>query len=142
MFVNCTGTKAEEKSISEAKKDSTSQSNSVYTNDCRTLYLDALKNDSIILLATEVNPEVGNKAVKAFADFAFYCPNDTLAPVFLLKAGQIARVLIIYHKLRFVLRNVTRIFLNLKTVVLLLKPMSKLLRSLKRKTLRRSNFPS
>jgi outer membrane protein assembly factor BamD (BamD/ComL family) len=90
MFVNCTGTKNEENSASEAKKDSTSQSNSVYTNDCRTLYLDAIKNDSIILLATEVNPEVGNKAVKAFADFAFYCPNDTLAPVFLLKAGQIA----------------------------------------------------
>lgn len=88
MFVNCTGTKAEEKV--EAKKDSVQTSNSVYTNDCRTLYLDALKNDSIILLATEVNPEVGNKAVKAFADFAFYCPNDTLAPVFLLKAGQIA----------------------------------------------------
>jgi tetratricopeptide (TPR) repeat protein len=88
MFVNCTGTKAEEKV--EAKKDSVQTSNSVYTNDCRTLYLDAIKNDSIILLATEVNPEVGNKAVKAFADFAFYCANDTLAPVFLLKAGQIA----------------------------------------------------
>lgn len=90
MFINCTGTKAEEKTNAEAKKDSTSQTNSVYTNDCRTLYLDAVKNDSIILAATEVNPEVGNKAVKAFADFAFYCKNDTLAPVFLLKAGQIA----------------------------------------------------
>ncbi|MBP7810664.1 MAG: tetratricopeptide repeat protein [Bacteroidia bacterium] len=89
MFYNCTGTKAEE-TTTESKKDSISQTNSVYTNDCRALYLDAIKNDSIILAATEVNPEVGNKAVKAFADFAFYCANDTLAPIFLLKAGQIA----------------------------------------------------
>jgi TolA-binding protein len=90
MFVNCTGNKTEDQAKVELKKDSTPPTNSVYTNECRTLYLDALKNDSIILAATEVDPKVGNKAIKAFADFAFYCPNDTLAPVFLLKAGQIA----------------------------------------------------
>ncbi len=88
MFINCSGTKTEEKV--EVKKDSIQSGNSVYTNDCRTLYVDAVKNDSIILAATDLNPDVGNKAIKAFADFAFYCKNDTLAPVFLLKAGQIA----------------------------------------------------
>lgn len=90
MFVNCTGKQAEDQTTAEQKKDSVSNTNSVYTNECRTLYLDALKNDSIILTATEVDPKVGNKAVKAFADFAFYCATDSLAPVFLLKAGQIA----------------------------------------------------
>jgi TolA-binding protein len=90
MFYNCTGSKTEDQTKVEAKKDSVSAGSSIYTNECRTLYLDALKNDSIILAATEVNPTVGNKAIKAFADFAFYCQNDTLAPVFLLKAGQIA----------------------------------------------------
>lgn len=90
MFVNCNGSKTEEKNTGEETKDSTAKTNSVYTNDCRSLYLDALKNDSIILASTEVKPEVGNKAIKSFADFAFYCQNDTLAPIFLLKAGQIA----------------------------------------------------
>ena len=89
MFYNCTGKKTEVQT-SETKKDSVNTGSSIYTNECRTLYLDALKNDSIILAATEVNPEVGNKAIKAFADFSFYCPNDTLAPIYLLKAGQIA----------------------------------------------------
>lgn len=90
LFYNCSGGKTEEHTSTEAKDSSKVETNSVYTNECRTLYLDAIKNDSIILAATEVNPEVGNKAIKAFADFAYYCPNDTLAPVFLLKAGQIA----------------------------------------------------
>ncbi len=90
MFYNCTGNKTEEKTSAETKKDSVQSTNSAYTNECRAYYLDALKNDSVILTATEVDPKIGNKAIKAFADFAYYCPNDTLAPIFLLKAGQIA----------------------------------------------------
>lgn len=90
LFYNCTSEKKEELK-SEVKKDSVVNSgNSVYTNECRTLYLEAVKNDSIILAATEMKPEVGNKAIKAFTDFSFYCKNDSLAPVFLMKAGQIA----------------------------------------------------
>jgi len=89
MFYNCTGNKAEQKEKITGK-DSVQKTNSVYTNECRTLYLDAVKNDSIIMAATEVDPQVGNKAVKAFADFAFYCKDDSLAPIFLLKAGEIA----------------------------------------------------
>jgi hypothetical protein len=78
MFYNCTGHKSEEKT--EVKQDNT---NSVYTNDCRALYLEARRNDSIILLANDIDPVVGNSAIKAFSDFSFYCPNDSLAPVFL-----------------------------------------------------------
>jgi outer membrane protein assembly factor BamD (BamD/ComL family) len=89
MFYNCTGTK-EEKPITEVK-DSLLKTNSAYTNDCRALYLEAQKNDSIIMAATEADKKVANKAIKAFADFSFYCANDSLAPVFLLKAGQIAQ---------------------------------------------------
>ncbi len=90
MFYNCTGAKTEEQPKTEVK-DSTQKTNSAYTNECRTLYLDACKNDSIILTATELDKKVANKAIKAFADFSFYCPTDTLAPIFLLKAGQIAQ---------------------------------------------------
>lgn len=88
MFVNCTG--KQEEDTKAQKKDSLPATNSIYTNECRTLYLEAIKNDSIILSATEADPAVGNKAIKAFADFAYYCTTDSLAPVFLLKAGQIA----------------------------------------------------
>ena len=90
LFYNCSGGKTEE-TKTELKKDSIVNSgNSIYTNECRTLYLEAAKNDSIILAATQLDPKVGNKAIKTFADFSFYCKDDSLAPVFLLKAGQIA----------------------------------------------------
>lgn len=92
LFYNCTGKRTEE-GKSELKADSTQKTNSVYTNDCRNLYLEARKNDSIILLATELDPKVGNTAIKAFSDFSFYCGNDSLAPMFLLKAGQIAEAI-------------------------------------------------
>lgn len=88
LFYNCTGVKTEEKAV--PAKDSVQTTNSIYTNECRTYYLEAMRNDSIILAATELDPKVGNKAIKAFTDFASFCPNDSLAPVFLLKAGQIA----------------------------------------------------
>jgi TolA-binding protein len=40
--------------------------------------------------AVELDATVGNKAIKAFTDFSFYCGKDSLAPVFLLKASEIA----------------------------------------------------
>jgi len=90
LFYNCSGGKTED-TKTEVKKDSLANSgNSIYTNECRTLYLEAVKNDSIILAATQLDPTVGNKAIKAFADFSFYCKDDSLAPIFLMKAGQIA----------------------------------------------------
>jgi outer membrane protein assembly factor BamD (BamD/ComL family) len=92
MFYNCTGNKNEEQKA-EVKKDTLNKTNSVYTNDCRSLYIEARKNDSIILLATEIDPKVGSSAIKAFTDFSFYCANDSLAPMFLLKAGQIAEAI-------------------------------------------------
>lgn len=89
LFYNCSGNKTET-TKEETVKTETVQNPSL-TNDCRTLYLDAIKNDSIILSATQIDVTVANKAIKAFADFAQYCNTDSLAPVFLLKAGQIAQ---------------------------------------------------
>lgn len=89
LFYNCSGNKEEAGQTNAVKTESAN--NPSLTNDCRTLYLDALKNDSIILSATQIDVTVANKAIKAFADFAEYCGSDSLAPVFLLKAGQIAQ---------------------------------------------------
>jgi outer membrane protein assembly factor BamD (BamD/ComL family) len=47
--------------------------------------------DSIILAATAVNKDEGNKAIRAFVDFSTNCSNDSLAPVFLIKSAQIAQ---------------------------------------------------
>jgi outer membrane protein assembly factor BamD (BamD/ComL family) len=91
LFYNCSGNKTEDQVNLKEKEDSLRKADSPYSNDCRALYLDAQKNDSIILAANELDPKVGNKAIKAFTDFSFYCQTDSLAPVFLLKAGQIAQ---------------------------------------------------
>ncbi len=72
------------------KKDST-LSHSAYTNDCKSLFASAQKMDSVIMTATEANPQIGNKAIKAFCDFSFYCSGDSLAPVFLIKSAQVAQ---------------------------------------------------
>lgn len=89
LFYNCSGNKEEGKQ--ENISAGGNLQNPSLTNDCRNLYLDAVKNDSIILSATQIDVSVANKAIKTFADFAQYCGSDSLAPVFLLKAGQIAQ---------------------------------------------------
>lgn len=92
LFYNCTGSKTETtETVTETK--STVAPQQAYTSECYTLYQEALKNDSIILAATDVKTDVANKAIKAFADFSFYCKTDSMAPVYLLKAGQIATVI-------------------------------------------------
>ncbi len=87
LFYNCTGSKNEETTTSTTE---TKTGQPGYTNECYTLYQEALLNDSIILSATEVNVDQANKAIKAFTDFSTYCKTDTIAPIYLLKAGQIA----------------------------------------------------
>jgi TolA-binding protein len=47
--------------------------------------------DSILMKAVSVNPNLAEQAINAFNNFASTCKNDSLAPVFLLKAGQIAQ---------------------------------------------------
>ncbi len=59
--------------------------------------LNALKNaqhcDSILLVATSFSKIDAENAVTAFTIFASTCKDDSLAPVFLLKAGQVAQSL-------------------------------------------------
>ncbi len=88
---SCGSPKPEETNGTEPKKDSTVVTNSVYTNDCKSYFDEAMRMDSVIINATEVNVKVGNSAIKAFTDFSYFCTKDTLAPVFLLKASQIAQ---------------------------------------------------
>lgn len=87
LFYNCSGKKEEPQTATPAP---VAPVNTELTTNCRTLYLEALHQDSIILTANNVDIKVANNAIKAFTDFSFYCKSDSLAPVYLLKAGQIA----------------------------------------------------
>ncbi|MBK6523794.1 MAG: tetratricopeptide repeat protein [Bacteroidia bacterium] len=60
------------------------------TKDCATLYKSAKIMDSIILMQTEVNADIANRSIRAFTDYAFYCENDSMSPIYLIKTAQIA----------------------------------------------------
>ena len=60
------------------------------THDCFQLYQKAKSTDSIILKQLDLNVDLANKAITVFSDYAFYCESDSLSPVFLIKAAQIA----------------------------------------------------
>jgi TolA-binding protein len=47
--------------------------------------------DDILMKANTINPLDAENAIKAFYDFASNCKQDDRAPVFLVKAGQVAQ---------------------------------------------------
>jgi TolA-binding protein len=64
-----------------------------FLTDCKKLYAEARKMDSILLLETEINKASANNAIKAFTDFSFYCQSDTMCPIYLIKTAQVARAI-------------------------------------------------
>lgn len=71
--------------------DSVKHTNNLYLSDCKKLYADAKRMDSILLKEMEVKKDVANKAIKAFTDFAYYCSTDSLCPIYLIKTAQVAQ---------------------------------------------------
>lgn len=61
--------------------------------DCDQLRRDALRMDSVLLQQTEVDEKSARAGIKAFADFANFCPTDSLSPIYLIKCAQVARVI-------------------------------------------------
>lgn len=61
-----------------------------YLRDCKRLFSNAQYMDSVLYVQTELDARTANKAIKAFTDYAYYCGNDSLSPVFLIKTGQVA----------------------------------------------------
>ncbi len=64
-----------------------------YLADCKKYYNEAKKFDSILLKEIDLNPELANKAIKAFTNFAYYCHSDSMSPVYLIKTAQVARTI-------------------------------------------------
>ena len=88
-----------------SKQDSVSRSNKSFLTDCKKLLADARKMDSLLLTQTEVDQSSANKAIVAFADYANYCHNDSISPVYLIKCAQVARAINNIPQARLVLEN-------------------------------------
>lgn len=92
-FSCSTGTsKKENASEKEASKEPKRLDKNYFT-DCKKLVADAKHMDSVLMHQMEIDPVPANKAIKAFTDLAYYCQNDSLSPVFLIKTAQVARVI-------------------------------------------------
>lgn len=61
--------------------------------DCGGLRRFALKMDSTLLQQTEIDESSAKQAIKAFADYANFCPTDSLSPIYLIKCAQVARAI-------------------------------------------------
>jgi tetratricopeptide (TPR) repeat protein len=61
--------------------------------DCDSIKRLALQSDSILLSQMEINEASARTAIKAFADFANFCPTDSLSPIYLIKCAQVARAI-------------------------------------------------
>ena len=76
-----------------AKADSNEHLAKNYLTDCKKLYTEARKMDSLLLSEVEVSKSSAAKAIKAFTNFASYCQSDSLCPVYLIKTAQVARAI-------------------------------------------------
>lgn len=99
------GTGNETKKEETLKNDSTESI--VISGDCKMLYLDAKRMDSVLLKSNSVNPNLAEQAINAFNNFASTCKDDSLAPIFLLKAGQIAQSVGKFQQSQILLKKCT-----------------------------------
>lgn len=95
LAISCSSPKSklEDKEVkTDSLKLETSKSTSDSLKlDCSVYKQLALKSDSILLEALEVNISQANKAIKDFTNFSYYCHTDSLAPIYLIKTAQVAR---------------------------------------------------
>lgn len=78
---------------SNSSSDSISRSNRTFISDCRQLLKEARRMDSILMQQTELDKRSANEAIVAFVDFANYCHQDSLSPVFLIKSAQVSKAI-------------------------------------------------
>lgn len=71
--------------------DSSAAASNQPESDCKKLLSNAKKMDSTLLKALEVRPDIATKAIKAFTNFIYFCSNDSLCPIYLIKTAQVAQ---------------------------------------------------
>lgn len=108
-LVSCGG-HGDEQKTEEAKKDTII----VNHGNCAAFYHDASVLDSILMKETKVNKDLAERAINAFNTYGSECMNDSLAPIFLLKAGQVAQSIANYQQAEILLRKCTTAFPNFR----------------------------
>ena len=89
LFMSCgSNATTEEKTQAETKKDTVV---AAPLNNRDALYKEAKDADDVLLRASEIRTADAERAIIAFYNFANICKDDSLAPVFLVKAGQVAQ---------------------------------------------------
>src|SRR4051812_44227382 len=91
LFSSCNN--GQEKASAPVKKDSVVKPSAGKFTDCKKTFEEAKRMDSILMSQNEVDPPSAKKAIKAFTDYAYYCQNDSLSPIFLIKSAQVARAI-------------------------------------------------
>lgn len=94
IMASCTGSGHEASSHQKILTDSAL----VTGFACDTLLHKANQLNNQVQKATVIDHSLAQQAIKAFVDFADACQTDSLSPVFLLKAGQIAQSIGQYTK--------------------------------------------
>lgn len=101
MLSSCGGN-GEEKKAETAVHDTVAVAPS---DSCAKLFTRAKASDDVLMRAVVIDKEVARKAIGDFSSYASYCENDSLAPVFYLKAGQVAQAIGSFSQAQAMLNN-------------------------------------
>lgn len=101
ILASCGG-KGEEKKEEAIKKDTLVVAAS---DSCSRLLAKAKASDAVLMRAVVMDKEVAMKAIGDFSSYASYCENDSLSPVFYLKAGQVAQAIGSFSQAQAMLNN-------------------------------------
>lgn len=101
ILASCSGN-TEEKKAETVKQDTVSVASS---DSCTRLLAKAKASDAVLMRALVLDKEVATKAIGDFSAYASYCENDSLSPVFYLKAGQVAQAIGSFSQAQAMLNN-------------------------------------
>jgi len=90
VLFSCNNT-PKEQALKETANDSLVKSTA--SGECEKLYAQAKASDEILMRALTLDKTVATKAINDFNAYASNCKTDSLAPVFLIKAGQVAQAI-------------------------------------------------
>lgn len=109
ITASCGSDKTEQQTVTD-KKDSIL----VNHKSCATYYAEAKAIDSVLMKANNLQKDVAERAINTFNLYASECGNDSLAPVYLLKAGQVAQSIGNYKQAEILLKKCSESFPNFR----------------------------
>lgn len=101
ILASCGGNTEEKKEVAP-KKDTVVQASS---DSCSRLLARAKASDAVLMRAVVMDKDIAMKAIGDFSAYASYCENDSLSPVFYLKAGQVAQAIGSFSQAQAMLNN-------------------------------------